>query len=172
MNQNSYISTYATRKSKSLELFITLVVLLSTVTFSCKKSAVEDESVLDKNLVKSAKKYQALVSGREDRPGSFEIKNIQRADDILTVTVEGDCNEIDFQVVWNGEILLSYPAQVHLVIYKKSSASCAAGDGTEVEIDLSKIIKDPNGKDFIFHVANGSKIEDKSLNPDGSVSSN
>ena len=150
---------------------IMLIISISALNYSCKKSPGDDELVLDKNLTKSAKKYQALVAGRDGQKGNFDITNVERTGDILTVTTRGGCSADDFSVVWNGEILLSYPAQVKLVIYKNSSTTCAPGTVVNVKIDLTKIMTDPNGKDFIFHVANGSIKEDKSLNPDGSISS-
>ena len=161
--------------SKKLKQFLmTMMLTLGFLTLlnSCKKSSESQEVVLDKNLLKSEKKYKSLLDERDNGKPIFEIKDIKRIDDKLHITVKGGCKAEDFQIVWDGEILLSYPAQVNLLIFNSSATTCGTDKEFNVEVNLKKMIEKPDSNGYVFHVANGSIKRDKSLNPDGSVSSN
>lgn len=152
-------------------LSLMLVTMLGLLFLSCKKSEKNTEMDLDKNLIVSAEKYAKLMSSRTEETGSFTIEDVSRNGDILTISVKGGCTEEKFQMVWNGQILLSYPGQVHLVLHYNDEASCGTEHRFNIKINLKKILGKHDPKDHIFHVANGSLKQDKSLNPDGSVSS-
>ncbi|MBB5438936.1 hypothetical protein HDC92_002620 [Pedobacter sp. AK017] len=152
--------------------YIILIAAIAITCFSCKKSSEDAEMTLDKNLLKSAEKYAALVEQRTDGEGKFTIENIHRNGDILTLNVKGGCTEEDFQVIWDGVILLSYPGQIKLVLNNDNAGNCAPDTPLSIEVNLRKILGKQDPKDFIFHVANGSVKQNKSLNPDGTVSSN
>lgn len=151
---------------------IMLVASLGCLLWSCTKTANNAGMSLDKNLVKNADKYAALLEKRTGGSSSFTIEDIKRNGDVLTISVKGGCKEEDFQMVWDGRILLSYPGQVNLVLYNDALSGCDIENPFNITVNLRKIIDKQDPKDFIFNIANGSVKQDKSLNPNGSVSSN
>jgi hypothetical protein len=171
MNIYPRVFSNARPKTSKSWLTILLAVVLLTIVYSCKKSSTDEELILDKNLLKSERKYERMLTARENGPATFEIIDITRNGDMLTIAVKGGCMEHDFQVVWDGEILLSYPAQINLVIHNSSPTTCGTDKEFNVQVDIRKIIEKPDPKGYVFHVANGSVKRDKTLNPDGSVSS-
>ena len=134
---------------------------------SCEKSDSNPETDLEKNLLKSAEKYAELVEKRNG--GDFNIEDIRRNLNMLTITIKGACNQDDFYVVWDGTILFSNPGQINLVLNNKSQEDCGVEKQFDIHVDLSKVVGKYDAKDFIFNVANGSKKQDKTLNPNGSV---
>lgn len=157
---------------KILRPVMLLAILISTLSYSCKKSATEDdEQILDANLIKSATKYESLLRNRGTEKGTFEITTLSRDKEILNFSIKGGCQAEDFKVVWDGQIMLSYPAQVRLVVYNTAQETCGTDKEFNLSINLKKMLQQPDAGEFIVHLANGSVKRDKSLNPDGSVSS-
>lgn len=150
-------------------IYCALVALLGFSVYSCKKSTDNADATLDANLLKSAQKYEALISGREATVGSFEIENLSRSGNMLTITVKGGCKEEDFNVVWDGSVMFSSPGQINLVLYNDVKEDCDAKDQLNVKVNLAKILGSHNPQNFIINVANGSKKEDLSLGTNGSV---
>jgi hypothetical protein len=150
-------------------IYCALVALLGFSISSCKKSTDSPDSSLDTNLLKSAKKYGTLISERETTHGGFEIENLSRSGNMLTVTVKGGCKEEDFNLVWDGSIMFSSPGQINLVLYNDEREYCDTQNQLNVKVNLSKILTPHNPQDFIVNVANGSKKEDVSLGTNGSV---
>ena len=152
-----------------------LVHALSLVFFlaitSCEKSIDSPEIDLNNNLLKSSEKYHDLLSKREEGSGEFTIEGIKRKSNILTIQVKGGCSVEDFHIVWDGSVMFSNPGQVNLVLYNKSEENCGLEKQFDIHIDLNKIVGTLDPKDLIFNVANGSMKQDKSLNPNGSVTS-
>src|SRR5690606_35499032 len=134
---------------------------------SCEKSDSKPEAVVENNLLKSPEKYAELVEKRND--GDFNSEDIKRNGTILTITVKGACNQDDFHVVWDGSIMFSNPGQINLVLNNKSQEECGSEKQFDINVDLSKVVEKYDAKDFIFNVANGSKKQDRSLNPNGSI---
>jgi hypothetical protein len=152
-------------------IYVVLVALLGFSVSSCKKTENNPELTLDKNLIKSAEKYAALIEKRTDGPGSFTIEDIKRNGDVLTISIKGGCKEEDFNVVWDGSIAFSDPGQVNLVLNNTSESDCGLENQLNIKVNLSKILDKHDPKNFMFNVANGSVKQDKSLNPNGSVTS-
>lgn len=148
-----------------------LITTFGLLFLGCKKSEKNSETNLEENLLKSPKKYESLISKRSDGTGTFSITDIKRNGNILTVSVTGGCKPENFKFVWNGLILLSYPAQIHLVLHNDNPESCGTENQFNLTVDVSKIVSNNDSDKYIFHVANGSVKRDTSLNPDGSVSS-
>lgn len=157
---------------KTTHILAILGLLVLSFTYSCKKSDEQKaEMVLDKNLLKSANKYAQLLDKRSETEGSFSIEDIKRNGDILNIRLNGGCSEGDFQIVWDGIILLSYPGQIRLVLHNTTSKDCNKENQINIQVNLSKIIGKHDPKNYVFQISNGSIKQDKSLNPDGSVSS-
>lgn len=158
------------KNTRILAILVGLLVL--SFAYSCKKSEQQkEEMVLDKNLLKSANKYEQLLDKRSEAEGTFSIADIKRNGDMLTISINGGCSAEDFQIVWDGVILLSYPGQVRLILHNTSSKDCGKETQLNIQVNLSRIIGKHDPKDYVFQVSNGSIYQDKSLNPDGSVSS-
>ncbi|MDM1046919.1 MULTISPECIES: hypothetical protein [Sphingobacterium] len=148
-------------------IYAAFALLFCFAITSCEKSDNNPETVLENNLLRSAEKYAELVEKRND--GDFNIEDIKRNGNMLTITVKGGCNQDDFHVVWDGSIMFSSPGQINLVLNNKSQEDCGLEKQFDINVDLSKVVGKYDAKDFIFNVANGSKKQDKSLNPNGSV---
>jgi len=154
----------------SLVYAVFALLFCFTIT-SCEKFDDNPEAVLENNLLRSAGKYAELIEKRNGGEGDFTIEDIERNDNMLTITVQGGCNQDDFHIVWDGLIMESSPAQINLVLYSKSQEDCGIENQFDINVNLSKVVGERNPNDFIFNVANGSKKQDKSLNPNGSVTS-
>lgn len=148
-------------------IYAAFALLFCFAITSCEKSDNNPETVLENNLLRSAEKYAELVEKRND--GDFNIEDIKRNGNMLTITVKGGCNQDDFHVVWDGYIMFSSPGQINLVLNNKSQEDCGLEKQFDINVDLSKVVGKYDAKDFIFNVANGSKKQDKSLNPNGSI---
>lgn len=148
-------------------IYAAFALLFCFAITSCEKSDSNPETILENNLLRSAEKYAELVEKRND--GDFNIEDIKRNGNMLTITVKGGCNQDDFHVVWDGSIMFSSPGQINLVLNNKSQEDCGLEKQFDINVDLSKVVGKYDAKDFIFNVANGSKKQDKSLNPNGSV---
>ncbi|WP_099365221.1 hypothetical protein [Sphingobacterium sp. 1.A.4] len=148
-------------------IYAAFALLFCFAITSCEKSDNNPETVLENNLLRSAEKYAELVEKRND--GDFNIEDIKRNGNMLTIKVKGGCNQDDFHVVWDGSIMFSNPGQINLVLNNKSQEDCGLEKQFDINVDLSKVVGKYDAKDFIFNVANGSKKQDKSLNPNGSI---
>ncbi|OCK53039.1 hypothetical protein BA768_00335 [Chryseobacterium sp. CBo1] len=148
-------------------IYVAFALLFCFAITSCEKSDNNPETVLENNLLRSAEKYAELVEKRND--GDFNIEDIKRNGNMLTIKVKGGCNQDDFHVVWDGSIMFSNPGQINLVLNNKSQEDCGLEKQFDINVDLSKVVGKYDAKDFIFNVANGSKKQDKSLNPNGSI---
>ncbi len=157
------------KKLQTKFIYCVLVALIGCSLSSCKKSADSADAALDVNLLKSAKKYEALISEREATQGGFEIESLSRSGNMLTVTVKGGCKEEDFNVVWDGAIMFSSPGQINLVLYNDKTQDCNTHNQMNVKVNLAKILGSHNPQNFIINVANGSKKKDVSLGTNGSV---
>lgn len=148
-------------------IYAAFALLFCFAITSCEKSDNNPETVLENNLLRSAEKYAELVEKRND--GDFNIEDIKRNGNMLTITVKGGCNQDDFHVVWDGSIMFSSPGQINLVLNNKSQEECGLEKQFDINVDLGKVVGKYDAKEFIFSIANGSKKQDKSLNPNGSV---
>ena len=110
----------------------------------------------------------ALGKRSGDYSAPFEIldvaavkDNLPSGHDFLLVTVEYDEScEGEFEVIWDGRIMESYPVQTHLIM--KYNAECSGTDQKTTEIialDLDEFIGDALLVDeAVFHLLNASKI--------------
>jgi len=151
-----------------------VVVLFSVVLFtSCKKNngtAEKDPVVLDENLIKSPKEFANTLLERENTKNVFSIEAISRRENLLTIALKGGNVAEDFQVIWDGTIMFSSPAQTRLIIrYKGDDASFDREKEITININLQKLLGPGHSvSNFVFHVENGSIPAKISLNPNGS----
>jgi hypothetical protein len=155
-------------------LFISFFAIV--LLMSCEQPETDSgaEEALDVNLLKSPDKYADILANREQQSmQTFTIEDVKREGDLLKINVKGGCSASAFKIIWDGAIMLSYPEQVNLVLTHESDQDgCDNTNTFLITVDLSKIFGTHNPSDVIVNIANGSKKEDKSLNPNGSVVSN
>lgn len=156
-----------------LQMFKTVfqaVIIVGLLAFSgCEKSKPDDggDKLLGANLLKSQQQFTDLLSKRESGNGqTFSIENITRTGSTLNVEVKGGCVKEKFKAVWDGVALLSYPAQIRLVLVNEAGENCNPDQRITIALDLTKIIGD-DPKGYIVHVANGSVKQDTSIDNNG-----
>src|SRR6218665_813879 len=148
-------------------LLVTL--LLSVLAFSCSQ---DNQIVPDKSsrLQTNEQEYNKIINTRSTYSGTtFEITKVTREGDIMKIDVEGGCSEDNYKIVWSGIALMSYPMQTGIVVNYEDNAevTCTGNMKFTLEVDMLKLF---GTTDIIVHVANGSKVKDISVDPDGSVS--
>lgn len=146
------------------------VILVGLMTFSaCKKSKTDGDGdkLLTENLLKSQKQFSESLAQRESGNGqTFSIENITRTGSTLNVEIKGGCAKEKFKAVWDGVALLSYPAQVRLVLVNEAGENCNPEQRITIALDLTKIVgADANG--YIVYVANGSVKQDTKIDNNG-----
>lgn len=149
--------------------------MLFALLVACEKKGEEQQDVLlDDNLLRSETAYQKVLNSRQTgENAAFAIQEVKRQDDSLFIRVLGGCSEESYKIIWNGAIAESHPGQVYLALtHEPAHDICQPSAEFLLKINLRKIIgKAGSPEDFIFHLANGSLKQNKSLYPDGTVSS-
>ncbi|MGG7665194.1 hypothetical protein [Dyadobacter sp. BHUBP1] len=161
-----------TNLSKCLA-FLYLAIL--AVSFSCNRenniSPNPDEGLL---VQTNGAEYSKLMAGRETFDGTpFEITKVTREGNTLKIDVTGGGGIENYKIVWDGSLMLSYPMQARLVVAYNTpdGAQDTALHNYTLEMDLQKLFgTTANASEVIVHVANGSKKQDKVVDPNGSTS--
>lgn len=146
-----------------------VTMLMSVLAFSCSQDNQITPDTKSK-LQTNEQEYNRIVSARSTYSGTtFEITKVTRDGNLLKIDVEGGCNEANYKIVWNGIALMSYPMQTGIVLsYEdKPGETCTDSKKFTLEVDMLKLF---GTTEMIVHVANGSKVKDISVDPDGSVS--
>ncbi|MFS8616409.1 MAG: hypothetical protein FWJ85_06265 [Solitalea sp.] len=156
----------------AIGISICLCFLLASLS-SCEKRQEETSGkLLDDNLLKNGSEFRKLLRSR-DAGGRipFAIQEIKRISDSLFIAVLGGCSENAYRIIWDGLIAESHPAQIRLLlVHDPAGDICDPSAEFLLRVDLNKIIGEAGDpEDFIFHLANGSVKQDKSLYPDGTV---
>ncbi|WP_353719860.1 hypothetical protein [Dyadobacter sp. 676] len=161
-----------TNLSKCLA-FLFLVVL--SVSFSCNRENNISPDPDGGPLVQTnGAEYSKLMAGRETFDGTpFEITKVTREGNSLKIDVTGGGGIENYKIVWDGSLMLSYPMQARLVVAYNTpdGAQDTAMHDYTLEVDLQKLFGNAaNASEVIVHVANGSKKQDKVVDPNGSTS--
>lgn len=170
------------------EFFILMASLMLFVLFGCESSEM---APLDKLALKETykvatesytfhanpEKYGDMESKRaKDELCAIEteISKVQRTDNILTITVARpmDC-DIDYEIIWNGEILESYPMQSNLYIHAIGN-NCSGTHSTDdvLSIDLEQVLKDIDASiiaDIDFTIKDACRLLDVTCNDNCNV---
>lgn len=170
---NYSIKNQIMRKNLKLSGNVSLLSFIVMLLFvaACEKSDLSPEAKeLEINLLESADLFSSALKER-DSDHIFEIKDIIRQDAMLQVKVVGGGTSNSFKFIWDGQIQESYPMGIALVLkYDNNNDDFDPNKELVIETDLQKILGDRNNpKDFRFSIINGSKKQNKSLNPDGTV---
>lgn len=153
--------------------FLFLVVL--SISFSCNRENNISPGPDGGPLVQTnGEEYSKLMAGRETFEGTpFEITKVTREGNSLKIDVTGGSGIENYKVVWDGSLMLSYPMQARLVVAYNTpdGAQDAAMHDYTLEVDLQKLFgNSAKASEVIVHVANGSKKQDKVVDPNGSSS--
>ncbi|MDR6806949.1 hypothetical protein J2Y45_004141 [Dyadobacter sp. BE34] len=153
--------------------FLFLIVL--SISFSCNRENNISPDPDNGPLVQTnGTEYSKLLAGREDFDGTpFEITKVTREGNSLKIDVTGGGGIENYKVVWDGQLMLSYPMQARLVVAYDTpdGAQDAAMHDYTLEVDLQKLFgNSANASEVIVHLANGSKKQDKVVDPNGSTS--
>ena len=108
----------------------------------------------------------------------FEIDQVNREGDLLHITVSflAGCNENEFEIIWDGSIMESFPPQTRIFI-KRNAKDCTPSDEIKqvtLTVDLSELIfknGDEQLQNAVVIVSNASK-KVNSKDADIPVSSN
>jgi len=156
---------------KNIRLFGKGMLLLSLLSFSAcnhDNQNVKPDPGSDLNG-----DYERIMKSRADSKGvPFEISKIVLTGNMLAIDVKGGCSADDFKTIWDGLIFESYPQQIRLVVANESNNdACEPKGAYTLQVDLKKLIGDSfNPTDFAVMVSNGSKVADKVVDENGSVS--
>ncbi len=160
-------------KTRSILALASLILSLFLVSCSKEKEVVADPE--DRQVIKDKTVFDTYMKAcaSATQPSYFELKEIKRANGILTIKILGDCDKEHYKVVWDGAVMESLPMQIQLLIaYErpKDLVCDASLHEHTLEVDLKELIgKDFKDSDYIIHILNGSQEKDKTINPNGTV---
>lgn len=162
-------------KTKFSKCLTFLFVAVLSVSFSCnRENNIAPEPDGGPMVQTNGEEYSKLLAGRESYDGTpFEIKKVTRDGNSLKIDVTGGGGIDNYKVVWDGSLMLSYPMQARLVVAYDTpdGAQDAAMHDYTLEVDLQKLFgSSVNPSEVIVHVANGSKKQDTTIDPNGSTS--
>ena len=129
-----------------------------------------DPVALDANLLKSPKLFESALQERSRvQSNVFKIQDVSRIGDDLVIDLKGGSTAEDFKVIWNGEVLLSYPAMLHLVVvYEGDERDFDPETELSIKVNLNRITPGyTDASQFVFHVYNGSAVAKTVLDPNG-----
>ncbi|GAB3266166.1 hypothetical protein GCM10027347_33970 [Larkinella harenae] len=151
------------------------LVLLTTLG-ACNQNSDNAPAPSDKSLttlLKSQEAYDRAMNARAKAEGAqFTIEDVSREGNILTVRVKGGCSPESFAAVWNGIEIMIYPPIVNIALIHEAGevSGCPTDLVHTLKIDIEKVVGAGDHSNTTFRVYNGSKLQDTTLNPDGSVS--
>lgn len=166
------------KRLKTCAVLLIMALILQFTLLSCEKenkvAPKPDEVQLSSNLFKSQQKYQEVINARTSLQNNvkFTIKEVSRDEHLLQIKVEGGCREEAFNIIWDGSVAYSYPAQVHLVLtHEATNENCQDALSFSLSVDLTKLLgEDANLEDYQFRVANGAEVQDLVLDGNTTVS--
>lgn len=149
-------------KKHRLKLALALILVLTSVSFltlvGCDNDPSDGNPDLkgtdykvstgDYTFYANKEKYTDLETLRGDESLcqiEIEVVKVKREGNVLTIDVSKPKNcDVEFEVLWNGTILESFPMQCHLYIHP-TSKSCTDQGEKEVEVltlYLEEVLKD------------------------------
>ncbi|GAB3924466.1 hypothetical protein [Larkinella terrae] len=159
------------RKITAVLSFVALLAL-----GACNQNSGNEPAPSDKGLtriVQSQEEFDRAMNARTKATGpQFTIENVTRDGNILTVKVKGGCSAESFKAVWNGVEIMIYPPTIHIALTHEAGevTGCPTDLEHTIKIDITKVVGEGDHSNTTFVVYNGSKVQDTTLNPDGSVS--
>lgn len=159
----------------------TLMVLIA-LTWACKKESAVSNAALDSIAKENFSIVKSLQASNEanqlrsaDYSAPFEISKVERNKELLTLTVtypEG-CGDSNFQLIWNGLTLETYPETV--ILYLRRTTVCGStGSSTSriLNINLTACLGDAALAQRVKIILCNSGKKANTKNSDITVSSN
>lgn len=164
------------RKTNHLFKLLGLCLLL-VAAYSCSKDDNTNGDNLNALIPPSGHKlsysankslYSKADTTRKNGDGNkvsapFQIDKVKKEGDILKVTVSfsGGCSEHTFKVIWSGQILLTDPCQINLILtHNDQDDTCTENVTETLEIDLKKLFGDADNSENcyinVYSIFNGS----------------
>lgn len=150
----------------------TLLFLVSGITSCQKTESISPEPIGKVRIEDNAAIYTKLMNARTNYKGSpFEILEIVRNANIVTIVVEGGCDTQAYKVIWDGVINFTEPISANLVISHEpvSEVQCLAIKRHKIDVDLQILLGKAYSPNVNLIVSNSSKIDDKIVDPKGVV---
>ena len=155
------------------------ITLLAIILFSglgimsCQKSEINNLEPIGKVRIEdNAAIYTKLMNSRANYKGyPFEILEIVRNENMVTIVVEGGCDTQAYKVIWDGVINFTEPMLANLVISHEpaSEVQCLAIKKHKISVDLQILLGKAYSPNIHLQVSNSSKIDDKIVDPKGVV---
>ena len=162
------------------------IMLLATMLFlglgimSCQKSGTDNLEPIGKVRIEdNAAISTKLMNARTNYKGSpFEILEIVRNENIVTIVVEGGCDTQAYKVIWDGVINFTEPVNPNMVLGSTnvvishepvSEVQCLAIMKHKISVDLQLLLGKAYSPNINLIVSNSSKIDDKIVDPKGVV---
>ncbi|MEY4541060.1 MAG: hypothetical protein RLZZ306_2817 [Bacteroidota bacterium] len=168
------------KRIKNQILVITTMLFTGLGIMNCQKSAIDVVEPTGNNKTETnPSEYAKLMNARTSFKGyKFNIVEIKRTDNLLKVTVEGDCDTEAYKVIWDGVINFTEPTDpnmvlgsTNLIISHESTKgySCKAIIRHTIDIDLKKLLGNAYTPSINILISNASKVDDKIVDPKGVV---
>ena len=162
------------------------ITLLAIILFSglgilsCQKSEINNLEPIGKVRIEdNAAIYTKLMNARANYKGSpFEILEIVRNENVVTIVVEGGCDTQAYKVIWDGVINFTEPVNPNMVLGSTnvvishepvSEVQCLAIMKHKISVDLQLLLGKAYSPNINLIVSNSSKIDDKIVDPKGVV---
>lgn len=149
-----------------------IALILGLGTMNCQKSESVDLKPIDKVKVEeNAALYANLMNARASYKGSpFEILEIKRNENLVTIVVEGGCDTQAYKVIWDGVVNFTEPMSANLlVVHDPAEVQCLAIKRHQIEVDLKIILGKAYLPNLNLQISNSSKINDNIVDVTGVV---
>ena len=148
------------RKTKN-PLF--LILLIGTLAVSChsqkkiKGNAIATQETTETNSDVDCKKLllnSDLIQAQKTDPFKIKTATINGSCIDIKLNYGGGCGEVDFQLIWDGQLMESSPQQIRLFLSLKDYDRCKALKIKHYQFDLASLReKFPIGK-IVLHLIN------------------
>lgn len=159
-------------------IFKSALLVFALFVIGCQQMNISDPVPIDgeKNvkLVIDQTTFQKAEAKRVQGQGEsdpFKIEKVERVGDSLIITVSygGGCQKHTFDLIWDGQILLSYPPQINLLIAHHANGDACKQLVTEsLKISLKEMFgnDDYSTQNYVFNVFS---LLNRTQNPDAVV---
>ena len=113
-----------------------------------------EKTIIDQATFNKAENKRIQGQGESD---PFKIEKVERKEDTLAIVVSytGGCKDHSFDVIWNGQVVLSYPLVVNLILVHHANGDpCEARITETLKIDLKEMFgnDDYSKQKYVFNV--------------------
>lgn len=132
--------------------------------FSCDKGQDDGNFFNDIQLISDYHAFlEASANRSSDNSVPFSIENVSRNGNNLMIDVSYEGPDGMWSLIWNGEILESYPKQIWLILKLERNSTSASGNKNDkrLEINLEHLLGfTPGNEEVVLYISNGSSDQD------------